>query len=180
LSGAFKGLFRFDGVLTNWRSLFLVEIYEAKRWSIKTGENRPDFHRILPSKLRYGQSVDVVVLAMGTDKLCEGHLSAKIEGDDQAVVSALSGAPHNGLSMLIWQIGRRISNGTAGRPQRCHDFQCRYNLKPALGQQITVSGFTVVSALMIFGTKRYSPTKIKRSMTLTASLFGCSRRWMLS
>jgi hypothetical protein len=33
---------------------------------------------------------------------------------------------------------------------------------------------------MIFGTKRYGPTKIKRSMTLTASLFGCSRRWMLS
>jgi hypothetical protein len=141
LSGAFKGLFRFDGVLTNWRSLFLVEIYEAKRRSIKTDENRPDFHRILPSKLRYGQSVDVVVLAMGTDKLCDPTVR------------------------LVGRSGATISS--AGK--------CRYNLKPALGQQITVSGFTVVSALMVFGTKRYSPTKIKRSMTLTASLFGCSR-----
>jgi hypothetical protein len=33
-----------------------------------------------------------------------------------------------------------------------------------------VSGFTIVSALMIFGAKRYRPTKMRRSMALKASL----------
>jgi hypothetical protein len=71
------------------------------------------------------------------------------------------GAPHNGLAMLISRISRRISNGTVGRPQRRCDFQRQYDLKPARCQRITVSGFTIVSALMVFGTKRYSPTRIR-------------------
>src|SRR5205823_10717850 len=41
-----------------------------------------------------------------------------------------------------------------------------------------VSGFTIVSALMVFGTKRYSPTKNRRSIALKASLFGRCRRWI--
>src|SRR6185503_8588004 len=90
------------------------------------------------------------------------------------------GAPHNGLAMLISRISRRISNGAIGRPQRCRDFQRQYDLKPARCQRITVSGFTIVSALMVFGTNRYSPTKIRRSIALKASLFGRCRRWMLS
>jgi hypothetical protein len=53
------------------------------------------------------------------------------------------GAPHNGLAMLISRISRRISNGAVGRPQRRHDFQRQYNLKPARRQRITVSGFTI-------------------------------------
>jgi hypothetical protein len=56
------------------------------------------------------------------------------------------GAPHNGLAMLISRISRRISNGTAGRPQRCLDFQRQYDLKPARCQRITVSGRTIASA----------------------------------
>src|SRR5258705_11309849 len=90
------------------------------------------------------------------------------------------GAPHSGLAMLISRISRRISNDTVGRPQRCRDFQRQYDLKPARCQRMTVSGFTIVSALMVFGTKRYSPTKIRRSMALKASRFGRCRRWMLS
>jgi hypothetical protein len=61
------------------------------------------------------------------------------------------GPPHNGLAMLISRISRRISNGAVGRPQRCRDFQRQYNLKPAPRQRITVSGFTIVNALMVFG-----------------------------
>jgi hypothetical protein len=72
-----------------------------------------------------------------------------------------------------------LSNGTGGRPQRCRDFQRQYNLKPARCQRITVSGFTIASALMVSGTKRYSPTKITRFMAPKASLFGWWRRWML-
>jgi hypothetical protein len=64
------------------------------------------------------------------------------------------GAPHNGLAMLISRISRRISNGTVGRPQQCRDFQRQYDLKPARCQRITVSGLTIVSALMVFGAKR--------------------------
>jgi hypothetical protein len=52
--------------------------------------------------------------------------------------------------MLISRISRRISNGAVGRPQRCRDFQRQYNLKPARRQRITVSGFTIVNALMVF------------------------------
>jgi len=37
----------------------------------------PDFHRMLPSELRYGQSVDAIVRGMGPDELYEGHLSAE-------------------------------------------------------------------------------------------------------
>jgi hypothetical protein len=61
--------------------------------------------------------------------------------------------------MLISQIGRRISNDTVGRPQRCRDFQRQYNLKPARCQRITVSGFTIVSAFSVHGTKRLQPNK---------------------
>lgn len=39
-----------------------------------------------------------------------------------------------------------------GRSQRCRDFQRQYNLKPARRQRITVSGFTIVSALMYSAT----------------------------
>jgi hypothetical protein len=38
------------------------------------------------------------------------------------------GAPHNGLSMLISRISRRISNSTVGRPQRFRDFQRQYGI----------------------------------------------------
>ena len=69
------------------------------------------------------------------------------------------GAPHNGLAMLISRISRRISNGTVGRPQRCRDFQRQYNLKPARCQRITVSGFTIVSALMAFWHQTIQPNK---------------------
>src|ERR1700741_2116679 len=71
----------------------------------------------------------------------------------------MRGAPHNGLAMLISRISRRISNGMVGRPQRCRDFQRQYNPRPARCQRITVSGFTLVSALTVFGTKRYRPNK---------------------
>src|ERR1700757_4326322 len=50
------------------------------------------------------------------------------------------GAPHNGLTMLISRISRRISTGTVGRPLRRRDFQRQYSLKPARCQRITVSG----------------------------------------
>ena len=35
----------------------------------------------------------------------------------------MRGAPHSGLAMLIWRIGRRISVGVLGRPPRGRDFQ---------------------------------------------------------
>jgi hypothetical protein len=56
--------------------------------------------------------------------------------------------------MLISRISRRISNGTAGRPQRCLDFQRQYDLKPARCQRITVSGRTIASASYILGNTR--------------------------
>src|SRR6516162_3787347 len=74
------------------------------------------------------------------------------------------GAPQNGLAMLISRISRRISNRTVGRPQRRRDFLRQYDLKPARCQRMTVSGLTIVNPSMVFGTKRYSPTKIRRSM----------------
>src|SRR3982074_372323 len=49
------------------------------------------------------------------------------------------GAPHNGLTTLIWRISWRISTVTAGRPQRCVDFHRQYDLNPARCQRITVS-----------------------------------------
>src|SRR6476619_5089961 len=61
------------------------------------------------------------------------------------------GAPHNGLAMLFSRISRRISNDTVGRPQRCRESQRQYDLKPARCQRMTVSGFTIVGALMVFG-----------------------------
>jgi hypothetical protein len=74
--------------------------------------------------------------------------------------------------MLISRISRRISSATVGRPQPFRHFQRQYDLKPARCKRMTVSGLTIVSALMAFGTKRYSPTKISRSMALKATLFG--------
>src|SRR3979411_318115 len=100
--------------------------------------------------------------------------------DLDAELDKLSMDSHSGLAMLIPRISRRISNGTVGRPQRCRDFRRQYDLKPARCQRMTVSGFTIVSALMVFGPKRYSPTMIRRSMALKATLFGTCRRWMLS
>src|SRR5215467_5789147 len=87
----------------------------------------------------------------------------------------IRGAPHNGLAMLISRISRRISNNTVGRPQRFRDFQRQYDLKPARCQRMTVSGFTIVSALMAFGTKRYSPTKIAGSIA-EHMIDGCEHR----
>src|ERR1700742_4393173 len=66
----------------------------------------------------------------------------------------IRGAPHNGLAMLISRISRRISAGTVGRPERGRDFQRQYDLNPARCHRTTVSGFTIVSALMVFGSKR--------------------------
>src|SRR6478736_8988154 len=88
--------------------------------------------------------------------------------------------PPQRVGDAISRISRRISNGAVGRPQRCRDFQRQYDLKPARCQRMTVSGFTIVSALTVSGTNRYSPTKIRRSIALKASLFGRCRRWMLS
>ena len=83
---------------------------------------------------------------------------------------------HNGLARLIWRINRRISNGTAGRRQRCLDFQRQYNLKPARCQRITVSGRTIASASYILGNSRQTPRNISRSTEMKGSLLGRVRR----
>src|SRR6516164_6910232 len=72
------------------------------------------------------------------------------------------GAPHNGLTMLISRISRRISNDTVGRPQRRRDLQRKYSLKPARCQRITVSGRTIASVSYIFGNSRQIPPNINR------------------
>src|SRR6476659_5574798 len=86
------------------------------------------------------------------------------------------GAPHNGLAMLISRISRRISNGTAGRPQRCLDFQRQYDLKPARCQRITVSGRTIASASYILGNSRQTPPNISLSIEMKGGLLGRVRR----
>src|ERR1700743_1104361 len=69
-------------------------------------------------------------------------------------------------------LSRRISAGTVGRPERGRDFQRQYDLNPARCHRTTVSGFTSISALRVPGSKRYSATKIRRSMALKFSRFG--------
>jgi hypothetical protein len=46
-----------------------------------------------PSVLRYGQSIDAIILGMRPDELHEGHLSAEVESDHQAVVSSRNFEP---------------------------------------------------------------------------------------
>jgi hypothetical protein len=46
------------------------------------------------------------------------------------------------------------------------DFQRQYDLNPALCHFMTVSGFTIARAFRTVAAKRYSPAKIKRSVTL--------------
>ena len=41
---------------------------------------------MFPLELRYGQSIDAVVLGMGADELDEGYLPAEIKSDHQAVL----------------------------------------------------------------------------------------------
>ena len=55
--------------------------------------DRSDFHQLPPLELRYGQSVDAVVLRMGADELHEGYLAVKIESDHQTVVSSCNFEP---------------------------------------------------------------------------------------
>ena len=88
------------------------------------------------------------------------------------------GAPHNGLAMLISRISRRVSNGTVGRLQRFRDFLHQYDLKPARCQRMTVSGLTIINALMVFGTKRYSPQRSgdpwhRRPLSSAHAVAGC-------
>src|SRR6516225_8686378 len=64
----------------------------------------PDFHRMCPSVLRYGQSVDAIVLGMRPDELHEGPLSAEIESDQQAVVSSCNFKPD---ALAIQHLGFR-------------------------------------------------------------------------
>jgi hypothetical protein len=78
--------------------------------------------------------------------------------------------------MLISRISRRISNGTAGRPQRCLDFQRQYDLKPARCQRITVSGRTIASASYILGHSRQTPPNINLSIEMKGGLLGRVRR----
>ena len=78
--------------------------------------------------------------------------------------------------MLISRISRRISNGTAGRPQRCLDFQRQYDLKPARCQRITVSGRTIASASYILGNSRQTPPNISLSIEMKGGLLGRVRR----
>ncbi len=61
-----------------------------------------------------------------------------------------------------------VSTTTAPR------FPAQYDLNPARCHFMTVSGFPIARALMTVGAKRYSPAKIKRSMTLKVCLFGNS------
>jgi hypothetical protein len=86
------------------------------------------------------------------------------------------GAPHNGLSVLIWQIKRRSSHGTAGRAGRLLDFQRQYDRNPARCQRITVSGLTIARASYAFGNDRQAAANISRSIEPKKSLFGAARR----
>jgi len=86
------------------------------------------------------------------------------------------GASHNGLATLIWRISWRISTVTAGRPQRCFDFQRQYDLNPARCQRITVSGRTIASASYILGNSRQTPPNINLSIETNRSLLGLARR----
>src|ERR1700757_3872851 len=78
--------------------------------------------------------------------------------------------------MLISRISRRISNDTAGRPQRRRDFQRQYDLKPARCQRITVSGRTIASVSNVLGNSRQTPPNISLSIDPNGSLLGLPRR----
>ena len=78
--------------------------------------------------------------------------------------------------MLISWISRRISNDTAGRPQRRRDFQRQYSRKPARCQRITVSGRTIASASYILGNSRQIRPNISLSIDANRSLLGLARR----
>jgi hypothetical protein len=78
--------------------------------------------------------------------------------------------------MLISRISRRITNDTAGRPQRRRDFQRQYNLKPARCQRITVAGRTIASASYILGNSWQTPPNISLSIDPNGSLLGLARR----
>src|ERR1700739_3827780 len=78
--------------------------------------------------------------------------------------------------MLITRISRRISNDTAGRPQRRRDFQHQHSLKPARCQRITVSGRTIASASYILGNSQQIPPNISLSIDANRSLLGLVRR----
>jgi hypothetical protein len=88
----------------------------------------------------------------------------------------LGTTPHNGLAPLIWRISWRISTVTAGRPQRCFDFQRQYDLNPARCQRITVSGRTIASAPYILGNSRQTPPNINLSIETNRGLLGLARR----
>jgi hypothetical protein len=55
--------------------------------------DRPDLHHLFPLELRYGQSIDAVVLGMGADELHKRYLPAEIESDHHAVVSSRNFEP---------------------------------------------------------------------------------------
>ncbi len=55
--------------------------------------DRPDLHQLFPLELRYGQSIDAVVLCMGADELHECYLPLEIESDYQAVISSRNFEP---------------------------------------------------------------------------------------
>jgi hypothetical protein len=87
------------------------------------------------------------------------------------------GAPHNGLAMLISRISRRIFNGTVGHPQRRHDFQRQYDLKPPRCQRITASGRTIASASYILGSSRQTPPNISLSIEMNGGLLELDDRF---
>ena|SRR6516162_1337768 len=53
------------------------------------------------------------------------------------------GAPHNGLAMLIWRIGRRISDSTVGRAAAVPGFPAPIRSETGTMQSMTVSGLTI-------------------------------------
>jgi hypothetical protein len=59
----------------------------------------------------------------------------------------MRGAPHSGLSRLIWRISFRASWQTGGRPGwPRRTFQVQNSRNPLRCQWITVSGFTITRA----------------------------------
>jgi hypothetical protein len=55
--------------------------------------NWPDIHELFHSELRYGQSVDAVVLGVGADEFHEGDLPTKIKSGHQTVISSCNLEP---------------------------------------------------------------------------------------
>src|SRR3984893_12989392 len=69
-------------------------------------------------------------------------------------------------------MSRRISSGVGRGPLRGLDFQCKYALKPARCQRITVSGLTIFKASSTPGARRYNPANTRRSMRVKVSRCG--------